>query len=134
MIFLLKSEPTVYSLADLQRDKKIPWDGVTNNTALIHIRAMKKGDTAIIYHTGDERAAVGLAKITTNPYPDPKAKNPKIVIVDIAYDRTFKSPVTLGQIKSDKHFAGWDLIRISRLSVVPTTEAQLAALLQLSDG
>jgi len=130
-VWLLKTEPTVYSITDLQRDQKTVWDGVANNLALIHIRAMKKDDTAVIYHTGDEKAAAGLAKISSAPYPDPHANNPKLVVVDLTFDRKFPSPVTLNQVKSDPRFVGWDLLRIGRLSVVPTSDAQLQALLSL---
>src|SRR6476620_6237906 len=111
-LWLLKSEPGTYSWADLVRDRKTVWEGVTNPTALIHLRAMKKGEQALIYHTGTERAAVGIAEITTAPYPDPRAGNPKIVVVDIKPVRALARPVTLDEIKSDRTFAGWDLLRI----------------------
>ena len=117
--WLLKTEPGTYSWDDLLREKKSTWDGVSNATALIHIRAMNKGDLALLYHTGDERAVVGIVEITTKPYPDPKQDNEKLVVVDINPKKKLAKPVTLAQIKSDKIFAGWDLLRISRLSVMP---------------
>jgi predicted RNA-binding protein with PUA-like domain len=117
--WLLKTEPSCYAWDDLAREKRTAWEGVTNATALIHIRAMKKGDLALIYHTGDERAAVGVAEVVTNPYPDPNVGDERVVVVDLKPKRRLARPVTLDDIKADKTFAGWDLLRIGRLSVVP---------------
>ncbi len=116
--WLLKTEPGTYSWSDLERDKKTVWEGVANATALQNIRLMKKGDLALIYHTGGERACVGIAEIVSKPYPDPKQKDEKLVVVDIKPKKALKSPVSLDTIKADKAFAGWDLLRIGRLSVV----------------
>jgi predicted RNA-binding protein with PUA-like domain len=116
---LLKTEPGEFSYDDLVKEKRAVWDGVANATALIHIRKMKKGDQAIIYHTGSEKAAVGIAQIVTDPYPDPQANDPKIVVFDLKPARRFDKPVTLAQIKADPAFAEWELVRISRLSVMP---------------
>jgi len=132
--WLLKTEPGTYSFSDLQRDGKTPWNGITNPTALIHLRAMKKGDLALIYHTGGERAIVGIAEIVTPPYPDPKAKNEKIVIVDIQAKKPLAHPVELDTIKTDKTFAGWDLLRIGRLSVVPVPPAMWKRIVNLAAG
>jgi predicted RNA-binding protein with PUA-like domain len=131
--WLLKTEPTVYSWDDLVRDGKTAWDGVANNTALIHLRAMKPGDLAIIYHTGDERTAIGLAEITSASYPDPKADDPKLVVVDLKPKQKLPKPVTLPQIKSDPQFEGWDLLRIGRLSVLPVPPKMWKHLLKLAD-
>lgn len=120
--WLLKSEPDVYSYDDLVRDKKTEWDGVANNTALKNIRSMHKGDLAIIYHTGDVKAAIGIAEIISEPHPDPKGHDEKMVVMTLKPKRKFARPVTLAEIKADPAFAGWDLIRIGRLSVVPTPE------------
>ncbi len=120
--WLLKSEPDVYSYDDLVRDKKTEWDGVANNTALKHIRSMHKGDLAVIYHTGDERAAIGVAEIVSDPHKDPKLDDEKMVVITVKPRRKFARPVTLAEIKADPAFAGWDLLRIGRLSVVPTPE------------
>jgi predicted RNA-binding protein with PUA-like domain len=117
--WLLKTEPGTYSWDDLVRDKKATWDGVANATALIHLRAMSKGDLALIYHTGNERQAIGIAEITSKPYPDPKENNEKLVVVDLKPRKKLARPVTLPEIKADKTFAGWDFLRIGRLSVVP---------------
>lgn len=117
--WLLKTEPDCYSWDDLVRDKRTVWDGVTNALALKHIRAMKKGDLALVYHTGDERAAVGIAEITSAPHPDPAQDEEKLAVVDLKPKQKLPQPVTLSDIKADKTFAGWDLLRIGRLSVVP---------------
>jgi predicted RNA-binding protein with PUA-like domain len=129
--WLLKIEPSCFSWHDLVKQKNATWDGVANATALIHIRNMKKGDTAIIYHTGDERRAVGLAQITSNPYPDPKENDPRLVVVDLKPKSPLPHPVPLDIIKADKAFQGWDLLRISRLSVVPTSDKMFQRLLDL---
>jgi predicted RNA-binding protein with PUA-like domain len=130
--WLLKTEPSTYSYDDLAAAKKATWDGVTNATALIHIRTMKRGDLALIYHTGGERAVVGVAEIASAPYADPKAGDEKIVVVDLKPKKKLKSPVMLDAIKSDKGFAGWDLLRIGRLSVVPTPEAMWQRVMKLA--
>src|SRR6185503_18260856 len=121
--WLLKTEPGSYSWDDLVRDKKSPWNGVSNATALIHLRKMRKGDLALIYHTGDERAAVGVAQIASDPYPDPKEDDERLVVVDVKPQKKLAQPVTLEDIKADPVFAGWDLLRISRLSVMPVPAA-----------
>jgi predicted RNA-binding protein with PUA-like domain len=130
--WLLKTEPDCYSFADLQKDKKAVWDGITNNTALKHIRTMKKGDEVVIYHTGNEKAAVGLATITRDPYPDPKEENEKLVVVDLKPGKPLARPVPLSEIKEDPAFDGWDLLRIGRLSVVPVPNAMWDRLLKMS--
>jgi predicted RNA-binding protein with PUA-like domain len=130
--WLLKTDPGSYSWNDLVRDKRAVWDGVTNATALINMRTMKKGDLALIYHTGNERAAVGIAELTKGPYPDPKANDEKIVAIDIKPKQPLARPVTLDEIKADKSFAGWDLLRIGRLSVVPVPPPMWDRVMQLS--
>ena len=121
-LWLLKTEPDCYSWDDLSRDKKTVWDGVSNALALKHIRTMKKGDLALIYHTGDERAAVGVAEITSAAYVDPKEGDEKLAVVDLKPKKKLPRPVTLSDIKADKAFEGWDLLRIGRLSVVPVPQ------------
>jgi predicted RNA-binding protein with PUA-like domain len=120
--WLLKTEPDSYAWDDLVRDKKAAWDGVANATALKHIRTMKKGDLALIYHTGDERAAIGVATITSDPYADPKEGDERLVVVDLKPRSKLARPVTLAEIKADPAFVGWDLLRIGRLSVVPVPD------------
>lgn len=132
--WLLKTEPATYAFDDLVRDKKTTWDGVTNATALKHIRSMTKGDLALVYHTGDERAIVGVAEIASAPYADPKADDEKIVVFDLRPKKKLKQPVTLVRIKSDPAFSSWDLLRIGRLSVVPTPPAIWDGVIQLAGG
>lgn len=129
--WLLKTEPGTYGWDDLVKDKKTTWDGISNALALKHIRTMKKGDLAILYHTGDERSAVGVAEVASAPYADPKADHEKLVVVDLKPKKKLPEPVRLDQIKSDKAFAGFDLLRIGRLSVVPVPEAMWKRLMKL---
>ena len=117
---LLKTEPSSYSLDDLERDGQTVWDGVTNAATLKNIRSMKPGERCFVYHTGDERQVVGIANVLCDPYPDPKASDEKLAVVDIAFEKRLKRPVTLAEIKADPMFADWGLVRQGRLSVVPT--------------
>ncbi len=117
--YLLKTEPSEYSFADLQRDKVTVWDGVSNPTAVKNLREMPPGARLIIYETGDRRTAVGTASVVSVDASDPK--NPA---VKIKAGKPLANPVTLGQIKSNKLFKDSLLLKIGRLSVVPLTEAQ----------
>src|SRR3712207_693977 len=130
--WLLKTEPSTYSFADIRRDGQTVWDGVRNAQALIHLRAMRSGDQALIYHSGDERAVVGTATIANNPYPDPQAGDPKLVVVDVRPGQPVAAPVSLGTIKADELFADMPLIRQPRLSVMPITGEQWQRLMQLA--
>jgi predicted RNA-binding protein with PUA-like domain len=130
--WLVKSDPEHYSFDDLVRDATTRWDGVTNALALIHIRNMKKGDPVVVYASGDVKAAIGLARVASDPYPDPKAGDPKIVVVDLAAGERLARPVTLAEIKADPAFAGFELVRFSRLSVMPVSPAHWTRLLQLT--
>ncbi len=130
--WLLKTEPQVYSYADLLREGGTVWDGVTNNAALKQLRAIQPGDQALIYHTGDERRAVGLAEVTSAPYPDPRQDDPRLVVVDVRPLRLLPRPVDLATIKADPFFAGFALVRQGRLSVVPVTPEQWARLLAMA--
>lgn len=121
-LWLLKTEPSTYSYDDLVREGKTRWDGVTNPVALKNIRAMKKGDLAFVYHTGSEKSVVGIAEIASDPYPDPEANDLRIVVFDIATKKKLRRPVALAEIKSKKIFAGFDLVKYSRLSVMPVKE------------
>ncbi|MBK6874960.1 MAG: EVE domain-containing protein [Ignavibacteria bacterium] len=116
--WLLKTEPSDYTYDDLVKDKKAVWDGVANNAALINIRNARKGDLAFIYHTGDERQIVGIAKLISDPYADPKLDNPKMAVFDVKPVKKLKTPVTLAQIKADKKYSEFRLIKEGRLSVV----------------
>ena len=120
--WLAKQEPSGppgYNILQLQKDKKTMWDGVHNNLALKHIRNMKKGDLIFFYHTGDERQVVGIMSVISNPYPNPEEENKRFVVVDVKFKKLLKKPVTLDSIKKQKKFKDWELLRISRLSVMP---------------
>ena len=130
--WLVKSNPAHYSFGDLDREKKAVWDGVTNNLALIHMRAMRKGDEVIVYATGDEKAAVGTATVASDPYPDPKLKDPKIVVVNLAPGKRLARPVTLAEMKADPKLKDFDLIRLPRLSVMPVSNAQWKRILEIA--
>lgn len=116
--WLLKTEPSDYTYDQLVKDKKTVWDGVGHNTALINIRNSRKGDLAFIYHTGDERQIVGIAELISDPYPDPGSDNPKMAVFDIKPLKKLNKPVTLAQIKADKKYSEFRLVKESRLSVV----------------
>ncbi len=132
--WLLKTEPETYSWDDLLKDKKTVWDGISNPVALKNIRSMKKGDLAFFYHTGDERTVVGIAQIASDPRPDPKAGNERAAVVDLKPEKKLPNPVSLQQIKSDSTFAGWDLLRIGRLSVVPVPPKMWQRILALAEA
>jgi len=129
--WLLKTEPSTYSYADLAREQVTTWDGVSNPTALRHLRAMRNGDQALVYHTGDEKAVVGIARIVSNPFPDPALKDPKRVVIDLAPVRALPKPIALAAVKADPRFAQFALVRISRLSVMPVSPEEWKALLAL---
>ena len=129
--YLLKSEPTTYSWDDLVRDGRTVWDGVTNAAALGAIRAMRKGDEALIYHSGKDKAIVGLATMVSDAYPDPKHDDPRLAVVDVAPVKQLGSPVTLAQVKADPRLADFALVRISRLSTMPVSDAHRKVLAEL---
>jgi len=118
MPYLLKTEPSVYSFADLERDRTTVWDGVTNPVAVRNLRGMQKGDDLVIYHTGDEKRTVGTASVVSVDASDPKSPRVTIKVAKAL------APVTLAEIKANKLFADSPLVRQGRLSVVPLTEAQ----------
>ena len=130
--WLLKTEPEHYAYADLEHDGTTVWDGVSNNAALLHLRAMRPGDQALIYHTGDERQAVGVAEITSAPYADPQLADSRLVVVDVRPLRRLARPVPLAAVKADSWFADFALVRQGRLSVVPVSPAQWVRLLALA--
>ena len=121
--YLLKTEPTVYSFADLAKDKETEWDGVSNPTAVKNLRDMQAGDRLIIYETGDVKSAVGTATVVSV-----SAKDPKKPVVNIKSGKMLRKAITLTEIKSNKLFAASPLVKIGRLSVVPLTEGQYKAL------
>lgn len=132
--WLLKTEPSDYSFADFQQDRKTPWTGVANALALKHLRTMAKGDQVLIYHTGNQKAAVGIGNVVKAAYAPAGSDDPKAVAVDIAAGEPLPAPVPLARIKADPRLADCDLLRLSRLSVVPLTRTHWSALLDLAKG
>jgi predicted RNA-binding protein with PUA-like domain len=124
MNWLFKEEPTHYSYDAFAKDKRTVWSGVKNPVAQKHLHAVTRGDRIFYYHTGDEKAIVGIAKATGDAYPDPHDPAGKLAVVDIAPVRKLKRPVTLKEIKAEPAFKDFPLVRIPRLSVMPVTEAE----------
>jgi predicted RNA-binding protein with PUA-like domain len=124
MNFLFKEEPTHYSFDDLVRDGKTSWTGVKNALAQKHLRSVRKGDRVFFYHTGDEKAVVGIARAAGDAYPDPKDPDGKLYAVDIVPVKKLRRPVTLAEVKAKPVFKDFPLVRISRLSVMPVTEKE----------
>jgi predicted RNA-binding protein with PUA-like domain len=122
MNWLFKEEPTHYSFDDLVRDGKTSWTGVKNPLAQKHLRAVKKGDRIFFYHTGDEKAVVGIARAAGAAYADPADKTGKLYAVDVEPVKKLKQPVTLAAVKADKAFADLPLVRMPRLSVMPVSD------------
>lgn len=132
--WLVKQEPSVYNYDELVKEKKTVWDGVHNNLALKHIRSMKKGDKALFYHTGDEKQAVGIIEITTDPYPNPKEDDKRFVVMNVKPISRLKRPVMLSEMKTEKIFKNWELVRISRLSVMPVPKEIWDAIIKKSNS
>jgi predicted RNA-binding protein with PUA-like domain len=130
--WFLKTEPSEYAFEDLCREGKTVWEGVTNNLALRHLRAMRRGDEGVLYHTGKEKAVVGTIRIDSDPYVAPGERNPQVVVVDVRCGKPFARPVPLDVLKGDPVFAGSDLLRIPRLSVVPLSAEQWIRIRSLS--
>jgi len=122
--WLFKTEPSVYSFQQLQKDKKTMWDGVANNLALKNLKDIKKGEEIFIYHTGDEKQAVGIAKALGGAYPDPGKGEAKLLVVDIEAVKPLPKPVTLAQVKAHPKLKNFDLVRNSRLSIMKVTDEQ----------
>jgi predicted RNA-binding protein with PUA-like domain len=124
MNWLFKEEPAHYGFDELVKDQRTVWSGVKNPLAQKHLHAVKKGDRIFYYHTGDEKAVVGIAKALGNAYPDPADRSGKQAVVDVAPVRKLPRPVTLAEIKADPAFKDFPLVRISRLSVMPVTDSE----------
>ena len=122
--WLFKTEPSVYSYQQLEKDKKTVWDGVANNLALKNLKDIKRGEQVFIYHTGDEKAAVGVARALSGAYPDPEKSDSKMLVVDIEPVRALKRPVTLAQVKAHPKLKNFDLVRNSRLSIMKVSDEQ----------
>ena len=133
--WLVKQEPSGprgYNFSTLQKEKTTVWDGVHNNLALKHMRNMKKGDSVLYYHTGDERQAVGIMTVTSKPYLNPEEDNERFVVVDVKYKKQLDNSVSLEQMKKEKSFKNWELLRISRLSVMPVPKTIWDKIISLS--
>ncbi|MCA2003590.1 MAG: EVE domain-containing protein [Candidatus Nitrosotenuis sp.] len=130
--WLCKQEPSTYNIDKLQKEKTTTWDGVHNNLALKYINQMKKGDLALFYHSGDEKQIVGIMQIISDAYPNPKEKNKRYVVVDVKYKKRLNRPVTLDEIKGNRMFADWELVRISRLSVMPVSSKIWSEIIRIS--
>ena len=134
MRWLVKEEPSNYNFDQFLADGTTVWSGVKNPLAQRNLRSMKKGDRVFYYHTGNEKAIVGTAKVTTAAYPDPKDKSGKLVVVELAADKKLKRPVTLAEIKAAGRFPDFPLVRLPRLSVMPVTDDQWDAIEAMAQG
>lgn len=132
--WLVKSEPDTYAWADLVRDGRTAWTGVRNYAARNHLQAMKRGDKVLYYHTGDERAVVGVAEVSRAAFPDETANEPGWVAVELKAGPALKQPVPLAAIKQEPALANMALLRISRLSVQPVTSAEFDRIVKLGAG
>ena len=128
----MKEEPDHYGYDQLQRDRKTVWAGVRNPLAQKHLRGIRKGDSIFYYHTGKEKSVVAIAKALTDAYPDPSDASGKLYVVDVAPSQKLLKPVTLAAIKADKAFASFALVRMSRLSVMPVTDAEWQRITKMS--
>jgi len=131
MNWLFKEEPSNYSFDALVKDKKTVWSGVRNPVAQRNLRSVRKGDRIFYYHTGDEKSVVGIAKALADAYPDPDDATGKAHVVDVGPVKKLARPVTLKEVKADPFFKDFDLVRISRLSVMPVSDAQWARIEKL---
>jgi len=130
--WLVKEEPEHYSYDQLEKDRKTVWAGVKNPLAQKHLRTIRKGDRIFYYHTGKEKAVVATARAAGDAYPDPKDASGKLYVVDVVADKKLPRPVTLAEIKADRAFASFALVRMSRLSVMPVTDAEWARIEKMS--
>jgi predicted RNA-binding protein with PUA-like domain len=131
--WLVKSEPETYSWTDLVKDKKTMWDGVRNFAARLHLRAMKKGDCVLFYHSGDDKCVVGISEVVKEHYADPTAKEGDWSVVDIKPVKALKTPVTLAQVKAEKKLADIYLVRQGRLSVMPLKKSEFELIVKMGN-
>jgi len=131
--WLFKEEPDTYSFADLEREGSTIWTGVSNPQAQKNLRSVKKGDRVFFYHTGDEKAVVGVMEVTADPTPDPGDEMGKRVAVTVKPVRKLRTPVTLAAIKADRAFAAWELVKQARLSVMPVPAELWAKIEKMSE-
>jgi predicted RNA-binding protein with PUA-like domain len=133
-LWLVKEEPEHYAYDQLEQDRKTVWAGVRNPLAQKHLRSIRKGDRIFYYHTGKEKAVVGVARALGDAYPDPGDASGKAFVVDVAPEKKLPRPVTLAAIKADRAFADFPLVRMSRLSVMPVTDGEWARIEKMSRG
>ena len=131
--WLVKSEPDTYSFDDLQKDGKTVWDGVRNNAAALHLKAMKVGDEVLFYHSGEGKAVAGVARVTREAFPDASDPAGRFVAVELAPVRELKRPVTLAEMKANPKLADLQVIRQGRLSVSPVTDAEWTEILRMAE-
>jgi len=132
--WLVKSEPGAYSFADLQRDGRTVWDGVRNNAAALHLKAMAEGDDVLFYHSQDGKEIVGVAKVLRTAFPDASDPTGRFVAVELAPVRKLNKPVTLAEMKAEPALADMSMLRQSRLSVSPVGETEWAAIMRMAEG
>ena len=132
--WLVKSEPGAYSFADLQRDGRTVWDGVRNNAAALHLKAMAEGDEVLFYHSQDGKEIVGVAKVLRTAFPDASDPTGRFVAVELAPVRKLNKPVTLAEMKAEPALADMSMLRQSRLSVSPVGETEWAAIMRMAEG
>ena len=132
--WLVKSDPEEYAFADLVRDRRARRDGIGNALALRHLGAMRRGDPVLVYESGRVKAVVGLARVARGPYPDPERDDPRRLAVDLAAGAPLPNPVTLAAIREDSLFRDFELVRISRLSVMPVPDGLWRRLLEMGGG
>jgi predicted RNA-binding protein with PUA-like domain len=132
--WIVKTDADAYPFDQFERDRRAVWDGVANALALRHIRGMAPGDRVLVYHSGADKALVGLARVASAPYADPKRQDPKLAVVDLEAEGWLRRPVALAELKTDRAFADLGLVRQPRLSVMPVTPAQWERLLVLGNG
>lgn len=131
--WLVKSEPGSYSFEDLERDRVTVWDGVRNNAAALHLKAMRQGDLVLFYHSREGLCVVGLARVSREAFPDPKDPGGRFVAVELEPERRLAHPVTLARMKGEPDLAGLAMLRQSRLSVSPVAPKEWAAIVRLSE-
>jgi predicted RNA-binding protein with PUA-like domain len=131
--WLVKEEPENYNFETLVKDGRTTWTGVKNPLAQKHLQAIKKGDQVFFYHTGKEKSVIGVGRALSDAYPDSKDKTGKLYAFDLGPVRRLKKPVTLASIKTSGKFATFPLVRMSRLSVMPVTDAEWKAIEKMSE-
>jgi len=130
--WLFKTEPGTYSYDRLERERRTVWDGVKNALALKHLSGVAEGDEVLFYHTGGEKAVVGVARVVRGAYPDPKQKDNRLLVVEIEPEGRLSRPVTLAAMRANRKLAGFDLLRLPRLSVMSVTASQWAEIVRMA--